>query len=244
MAMRPTQTFVVHDLSHDIGNPLMPVKDCHALWDLPVRLFHWLLLIAIATAVVSESMDMMSLHAWSGEAVLGLVAFRLLWGVLGTRTARFSSFVRAPSVALAYLRDWRVQVRVLHLGHNPMGAYSVLALLGLSLIQAVTGLFADDDVLTQGPLAHLLSSGGRELMTGWHGLNANLLYGMIALHVLVIVLYRKLGRQNLVRPMVTGKACVAPEQHVDGEENTATPWMRFALSAGMAVAVVWGVNLL
>ena len=222
----------------------MTNQRCYALWDLPVRLFHWLLLAAVVTAWASVELDAMNVHIWAGQTVLGLVLFRLLWGVLGTRTARFSSFVRSPKVALAYARSLRAQMKVLHLGHNPLGALSVLGLIALTLLQAGTGLFADDDVLTQGPLAHLLSADGREFMTAWHKLNINLLYAMIALHILAIFMYWKLGKQNLVRPMVIGKACVADGRPVEGTENTATPWLRFALSVGVAVGVVWGVNLL
>jgi cytochrome b len=221
----------------------MTNQRCYALWDLPVRLFHWLLLAAIVTSAVSANLDAMTLHIWAGQAVLGLVLFRLLWGVLGTRTARFASFVRSPATVLAYARNLPAQMKVLHLGHNPMGALSVLALIALTLIQAATGLFADDDVLTQGPLAHLVSSSTREWITSWHKLNFNLLLGMIALHVLVIVLYLRVGGQNLVRPMVTGKACAPEGRPVDGEDNTATPWMRFALSVGVAVGVVWLLNV-
>jgi len=222
----------------------MSTMRCYALWDLPVRLFHWLLLVAVVTAWASVELDAMSVHIWAGQAVLGLVLFRLLWGVLGTRTARFASFVRSPTVALAYARNLREQIKVLHLGHNPLGAFSVLGLIALTLLQAGTGLFADDDVMTQGPLAHLLSSSTREWITSWHKLNFNLLLGMIALHVLVIALYLRVGGQNLLRPMVTGKACAPDDRPVDGEENTATPWMRFALSVGVAVGVVWGVNVI
>ncbi|MDD2893477.1 MAG: cytochrome b/b6 domain-containing protein [Halothiobacillaceae bacterium] len=221
----------------------MTNQRCYALWDLPVRLFHWLLLAAVVTAAVSANLDAMSVHVWAGQTVLGLVLFRLLWGVLGTRTARFANFVRSPKVALAYARSLRAQMKVLHLGHNPLGAFSVLGLIALTLIQAGTGLFTDDDVMTQGPLAHLLSSGTREWLTSLHKLNFNLLLGMIGLHLLAIALYWRLGRQNLLRPMVTGKACVPAERAVDGEENTATPWMRFVLSVGVAVAVVWLVNV-
>lgn len=221
----------------------MSVERCYALWDLPVRLFHWLLLAAIVTAWASVELDVMTLHIWAGQTVLGLVVFRLLWGMLGTHTAQFSSFVRSPSAVLAYARHLPAQMKVLHLGHNPMGALSVLALIGLTLIQAGTGLFADDDVLTQGPLAHLVSSSTREWITSWHNLNFNLLLGMIALHVLVIGLYLRVGGQNLLRPMLTGKACAAEGRVVDGEDNTTTPWMRFVLSVGVAVGVVWLVNV-
>ena len=222
----------------------MTHQHCYALWDLPVRLFHWLLLAAIVTAIASANLDAMTLHVWAGQTVLGLVLFRLLWGVLGTRTARFASFVRSPATVLAYARNLPAQMKVLHLGHNPMGALSVLALLALTLIQAATGLFADDDVMMQGPLAHLVSSSTREWVTSWHKLNFNLLLGMIALHVLVIVLYLRVGGQNLVRPMLTGKACAPQGRVVDGEDNTATPWIRFALSVGVAVGVVWLVNVI
>jgi len=125
-----------------------------------------------------------------------------------------------------------------------MGALSVLALIALTLVQATTGLFADDDVMTQGPLAHLVSFSTREWITSWHKLNFNLLLGMIVLHVLVIALYWRLGRQNLLRPMVTGDACAPEGRVVDGADNTATPWMRFALSVGVAVGMVWLVNVL
>ncbi|OYY75520.1 MAG: hypothetical protein B7Y40_00960 [Gammaproteobacteria bacterium 28-57-27] len=221
----------------------MTNQRCYALWDLPVRLFHWLLLAAMVTAWASVELDAMRVHIWAGQTVLGLVLFRLLWGVLGTRTARFASFVRSPKLALAYARSLREQMKVLHLGHNPLGAFSVLGLIVLTLLQAGTGLFADDDVMTQGSLAHLLSSSTREWLTSLHKLNFNLLLGMIGLHLLAIALYWRLGRQNLVRPMVTGKACAPADRAVDGEENTATPWMRFVLSVGVAVGVVWLVNV-
>ncbi len=216
---------------------------CYTLWDLPVRLFHWLLLATIITAWASVELDAMTLHVFAGQTALGLVVFRLVWGFIGTRTARFASFVRAPSVVLAYARDLPRQMKVLHLGHNPMGALSVLGLLAFILIQAVTGLFADDDVLTQGPLAHLVSSSTRELLTSIHKLNFDLLLILIGLHVAVIVLYKLKAGQNLVRAMIVGKACAAPGQTVEGEENTPTPWLRFVLAAGVGVAVVGLVNV-
>ncbi|MEW5823582.1 MAG: cytochrome b/b6 domain-containing protein [Pseudomonadota bacterium] len=216
---------------------------CYRVWDFPVRAFHWLLLAAVLTAIVSANTNQMDLHLWAGHSILGLLIFRLLWGFLGSPTARFGHFVRSPLATLRYLREARRQPATLHIGHNPLGAWSVLALLTLLAIQVGTGLFADDEILTQGPLARHIDEGLRQTLTGLHKLNIAVLVGFIGLHVLAIALYKIIRKQDLLGPMIIGTACVPADTPVDGAENGPTPWGRFLLALAIAIGVTAGVWL-
>lgn len=173
----------------------------HPVWDLPIRLFHWLLVLAIAAAFSTAWIggNLMDWHGRIGIAVIGLVSFRLAWGFLGTPTARFRHFVRGPRAIRAYLRgEWK------GVGHNPLGALSVLTLLALVAAQAGTGLFSNDDIAFQGPLADLVSKEWSDKLLGYHVLLQNVLLGIVILHVAAIVFYLRVKGENLVRPMVTG----------------------------------------
>lgn len=171
------------------------------VWDLPTRLFHWLLATAIPAAITTGMIggELIVWHGRLGLLILGLVAFRLVWGIIGTRNARFAQFVRGPRAILAYLRgEWR------GVGHNPLGALSVLAMLGLIAVQIGSGLFANDDIAFRGPLADQVSDDVSSRLTSLHSL---LQYGLIAvvvLHAVAIAWYVKVKRENLLRPMVTG----------------------------------------
>jgi len=171
-----------------------------AIWDLPIRLFHWLLVGLIALSWWSAEYHYDDLHIWFGIAVLSLLIFRVLWGFFGSSTARFSSFVRGPKAVLGYLQGtWR------GIGHNPLGALSVIALLGLTGVQVVLGLFAsDEDGLVQGPLARLIGFDAQERVTDLHEDLFNWLLALIALHVAAIIFYRLRGK-DLVTPMITGR---------------------------------------
>lgn len=177
------------------------------VWDLPTRLFHWLLVALIAFSWWSAENDEIDLHIWSGIAVLSLLLFRLLWGIFGSSTARFSSFVRGPRVVFDYLRDatsWRVA------GHTPLGALSVVALLGMTAVQAGLGLIAsDEDGFYEGPLAYLVSAGTSESATELHEDLFNVLLVLIGLHVAAIIYYRLRGKK-LVGAMITGKGDLEP----------------------------------
>jgi cytochrome b len=175
------------------------------IWDLPTRLFHWLLvgLIAFSWWTGEEQLD--DLHIWSGLAVLMLLIFRLLWGLVGSSTARFSSFVRGPRAVLGYIRgEWR------GIGHSPLGALSVIALLGLVTLQVGLGLIAsDEDGLVEGPLAHLVAFDTSDVARDLHEDLFNLLLAFIGLHVAAILFYRLRGK-SLVKPMITGRGHVQP----------------------------------
>jgi cytochrome b len=171
------------------------------LWDLPIRIFHWSLLAAVATAIVTGKLggEWMGLHGKAGITIVGLVAFRVGWGLVGSTTARFSHFVPSPLEILAYLQGkWR------GIGHNPLGALSVLALLGLLAVQATSGLFSNDDIAFVGPLATLVNDDLSLKLTSWHHQLANVLFILLGLHVAAIVFYSKVKKDKLVKPMVTG----------------------------------------
>jgi cytochrome b len=182
------------------------------VWDLPTRLFHWLLVALVGFSWWSAENDEIDLHIWSGLAILSLLIFRLLWGVVGSSTARFTSFIRGPRAILAYVKDmkgWRP------IGHSPQGALSVLALLGVLLAQAGLGLFAvDNDGLYEGPLAYLISIDAAEEVADLHEDLFEVIKILVGLHIAAILFYRLMLGKRLVGPMITGKAaaetCVEP----------------------------------
>lgn len=179
------------------------------VWDLPTRLFHWLLVAAVAFSWWSAEQEELDLHIWSGLTVLTLVLFRLLWGLFGSSTARFANFVTAPGAVVAYLRDmkgWRSA------GHSPLGAIGVLSLLTAVAVQVGLGLFAtDDEGLHAGPLSHLVSLDLTEELTNLHQDFFDVLLIIIGLHVAAIAFYRLVLGKKLVGPMVTGKAVLDPQ---------------------------------
>jgi cytochrome b len=177
------------------------------VWDLPVRLFHWVLVALIVASVVTQKVggNAMEWHFRAGYAVLTLIVFRLVWGLIGSRYARFSSFFPAPSTVTAYLRNTKQGLSEKYLGHNPLGSLSVIALLGTVLAQAISGMFANDDIASEGPLVKFISKELSDSFTWFHkDISANLLYVLIGLHVLAIAYYYFAKKKNLVTPMITG----------------------------------------
>ena len=206
------------------------------VWDGPTRLFHWLLVVLFAFSWWSAENREMEWHVLSGLSLLGLLIFRLLWGVLGGSTARFTGFVKPPSAILAYLGG-RVHGRVSP-GHNPLGGYSVIAMLLVLALQTTTGLFATDvDGLDSGPLSFLVTFEQGRIAAQVHEIAFNVSLALIALHVLAIAFYLVVRRRNLITPMVTGKDHGLDPAH--GQLVPAGP-LRFVISALLAVAIAWG----
>lgn len=206
-----------------------------ALWDLPVRIFHWSLLAAVGTAIVTGQIggEWMGAHGKAGLCIIGLVVFRIVWGFLGSTYARFSTFVPTPGQLQTYLRgQWH------GIGHNPLGALSVLALLGLLALQAGTGLFGNDDIAFTGPLAALVSEALSYKLTGWHHQLSNLLYVLLGLHVAAIAFYVAIKKDNLVKPMLTGWKDVAP--HATPPRN-ANP-LALLVSVLLALGAAYGAS--
>ncbi|WP_173865162.1 cytochrome b/b6 domain-containing protein [Thiohalocapsa sp. ML1] len=205
------------------------------VWDLPTRLFHWLLFLAVAAALWTGWVggSWIDWHARLGLLVLGLLVFRIIWGFLGSTYARFAQFAPTPGRVLAYLRGrWRGE------GHNPLGALSVFALLGVLTWQAVSGLFSNDDIAFKAPLASLVSSDTSTWLSGLHRQGLWIILGLVALHLAAIAVYALRGK-NLVKPMLVGW-----KEADDLNIKSAKGGKLWALLLALALAVgtVWVAN--
>ena len=178
------------------------------VWDLPLRIFHWALVALVIAATVSAKLggNALDWHVRFGLATLALLIFRVLWGFIGGTHAKFSNFIRGPRTIFAYIKGTADKP----LGHNPIGALSVIAILLVLFAQAITGLFSNDDILTEGPLYALVSKDTSDYLTHIHTLNQYIMYGLLALHIGAILYYRLFKKEDLVRPMVTGRKQVHP----------------------------------
>jgi len=214
------------------------------VWDLPTRLFHWLLFASLGGCWITAEagVEWRDLHMQLGYVALGLVAFRLLWGFTGTRHARFASFVRGPAVALRHLRALLSgPAAPRHAGHNPAGGLMVLLLLALVGVQAASGLFVDDDIMYAGPYAGAISGDLADAIESLHHRNFTLLQIAVALHVAAIVWHRFRG-EPLVAAMWHGRKPAEGLAADDGIEH-AFPW-RAVAAIGIASAAVVALVLL
>lgn len=206
------------------------------IWDLPVRLVHWSFAILLPVLWWSAEKGHLDLHKKVGMGMLGLVVFRLVWGLVGSSTARFSSFVRGPQGIIDYLRPKNEDVAQI-VGHNPLGALSVLGLLGLLTVQVALGLIAQDtDGIASGPLNHLVSWDTAEAASAAHGAVFNLLLALVVLHLAAIFYYRVFKRENLVKPMLNGtKAFALPVE----APRIAPLWRALLVAVGAATLAMW-----
>jgi cytochrome b len=177
------------------------------VWDLPLRLFHWSLATLVIAAIVTVKIggNALQWHFYCGYAVLALLGFRLVWGVVGTHYSRFASFRCSPSAILKHLRDLRRGDSPMHLGHTPIGSLSVVAMLAVALLQVASGLFSNDDIDSEGPLVKFISKATSDRFSWFHTeVNAYLIYGLIGLHVAAIAFYYFKKKDDLVTPMLSG----------------------------------------
>jgi cytochrome b len=212
------------------------------VWDLPTRLFHWSIVLLVGVLWYTGKtggLDEMTIHMWAGYAVLALLLFRLAWGVIGTRSSRFAEFVRGPVSAFRYARGLARREKRPVVGHNPLGGWMVVLLLISLLVQTMSGLFADDEIFTTGPLAGKVSGEVVSFMTWVHDGNFNLLLALAAVHVTAVLLYRFVLRDNLIRPMITGRKVVPADTGVEGVRFAAS-WLAVLLSL-LAAAAVYGL---
>lgn len=207
------------------------------VWDLPVRLTHWALVLCIAGLYATGEFGWLTMqwHFWFGYGALALVLFRILWGLVGSEHARFADFVRGPRAILAYLQGGAPTI-----GHNPLGALAVLAMLALVLAQAVSGLFSNDEIEWFGPLSERISVAASADWTDWHHLGQKLLLGLIVLHLLAIAGYKLVRRVDLVTPMLSGRK----QQEEGSDARWRSPWLALGLFLACAAAVAaiagWG----
>jgi cytochrome b len=213
------------------------------VWDLPTRVFHWLLAAAVVAQIITGKAggNALTWHFRIGYCILALVGFRLLWGFIGGRWSRFSSFLYAPRTLMRYLRGDHRPGDHFDVGHNPLGSASIFMMLGLLALQVATGLVADDEIANVGPLNKFVSGATAASATAWHkGIGQGLLITLVVLHVAAIVYYRFRKGQNLVRPMITGDK-VLPAG-VPGSEDSRLTRIRaaalIAVWAGIVAAIV------
>jgi cytochrome b len=212
------------------------------VWDLPTRVFHWLLAACVTGSLASGYIGggAMNWHARFGYAILALLLFRLVWGLVGGRWSRFSSFLYAPRSVAAYLRG---QPHPDHLvGHNPLGAGSVFAMLLVLLLQVASGLVNDDEISFQGPLYGYVSSKVAGAAHDFHEVGQWLVLGLVVLHLVAVLFYLVKKRQNLLKPMISGDKEMAAEVASSRDDL----WSRLGaivLLAASAAVVTWVVRL-
>ena len=175
------------------------------VWDLPTRIFHWLLVFSICGSFITIKNDWMLAHEKCGLTVLGLLTFRIIWGVIGYPTARFAQFVKGPRAIFAYIQQLIGPEKVYSFGHNPIGALSVIALLLVILSQALTGTLSTDDIIYDGPLYSIFPM-FTKFAGSLHQFFPSIILSLIALHLIAIVCHRIFFKEKLLSQMITGKA--------------------------------------
>ena len=217
-------------------------EDRRLVWDLPLRAFHWLFAASILAswATAEAGFEWMKVHMRLGYFMIGLLLFRLVWGFIGPRHARFANFLKGPGTVWRYARGLRHKASeaVVSVGHNPLGGLMVILMLLLVALQVTTGLFATDDIAWAGPYNPSVSDTLAHRLTSVHHMNFNLILTAIVLHVLAIAYYAKVKRQNLVPAMLTGwkPAEAVPASEAIASSELVKAAIVIALSAG---AVYW-----
>jgi cytochrome b len=206
------------------------------IWDVPVRIVHWSFVILLPALWWSWKSGDMTLHKQLGIVMLGLILFRLGWGIVGSATARFATFVKGPRGIWAYLRRSAGADAAPLVGHNPLGGLSVVAMLGLLGLQVGLGLFAQDiDGLESGPLSYLVSYDMADAAREAHETVFNVILALVALHVAAILFYLLVRRDNLIGPMISGRRAMSADT---AAPKIASPW-RFAVCAMVAGLIAW-----
>lgn len=210
------------------------------VWDAPTRLFHWSIVFLVFVSWLSADQGYMTVHLCSGLALLTLLLFRIGWGLVGSTTARFSDFLHPPRTVIGYLTGFKRGEKILYAGHNPAGGLMVVAMIAVLLMQAVTGLFANDGLHFSGPLALLVSDDTSTWLTKVHGLIFNIILLLVWCHVVAVGFYLFVKGDNLVKAFITGRK---PHTHIPVEANIAFTKSYIALLLLLLVltagAVAW-----
>lgn len=199
------------------------------VWDVPTRLFHWLTAVLLLVAYLTWRFEWMDWHAWSGDALLTLVIFRVLWGFFGSDTARFANFIAWPRAALNHLSRAFRREPDRQVGHNPAGGLMVLLLVALLLGETLSGLYVNNDVVDEGPLTEFVAAPVANAITALHWMIWDALLAAVALHLLAILAYALAKGQNLLTPMITGKKTMPA--------SVAQPRMTSVIRAGFLLAL-------
>jgi cytochrome b len=205
----------------------------YPLWDIPTRLFHWTIVCCVVLAWWSAENERYELHEWLGFTIITLVVSRIAWGIFGSPHSRFADFLVGPRRVLDYLRG----APPASAGHNPLGGWSVVAILLLLLAQGVSGLFNSDDVLFSGPLHYGADTAFRDAMGVVHEVAFDALVVLVCLHIAAVVYHQWRRREKLVQAMVRGRA---PGK--EGRAAPVSPWLALATLALVALALWWGLE--
>lgn len=215
------------------------------IWDLPTRGFHGLLALCVVGLVITGEMggNAMPVHFWFGYAVLTLVLFRIVWGVLGGHWSRFVNFVPTPSTLLSYVQSLRAQQAPKNIGHNPLGALSVLGMLGLLLLQVFSGFLSDDEISNTGPWTALVSSDWVSRATEYHSdIGKALLLLLVGLHVATVLYYKRIKHEDLITPMLSGDKVLPAPTH-DSRDTLTSRLFALGILVGCAYVVYRLVHL-
>lgn len=215
---------------------MRPIK----VWDLPTRVFHWALVVLIFLAWLTQQLEADTWHYRIGETILTLLLFRVAWGFVGSDTARFVKFLRSPLAALEHLSHLRGREPDTEIGHNAAGGWMVLVLLGLLALQTGTGLFSQDEDVTEGPLKHLISDDQSNFIARIHATVFWVILAAVAMHVAAVTAYVVLKRHDLVRPMLTGTKSLPSGTPAP---RLVSPLWALPILAAAAGAVTWLVRL-
>ena len=207
----------------------MPVR----VWDVPTRLFHWALAALLGLSWLTESRGWMELHFLSGYSVIALLLFRVAWGFAGSETARFSHFLKSPLAALRYLAHLHRREPDTGIGHNAAGGWMVLVMLALLAVQVATGLCANDDGDTEGPLFRYVGKDWSDWLSHIHAVNFKLIQLAVVLHIVAVGCYAVLKRHDLVRPMITGRKPLPHGMPVPAFASPLRAFVLFVIAAGL-----------
>ena len=198
------------------------------IWDIPIRLFHWLLVLLVIALFVTGNLggNWLEWHKRAGFSVLGLVTFRIIWGFAGSYHARFVNFVCGPKATIKYVKSLANRNAPHYAGHNPLGAISVLVMLTALEVQAILGMFSNDDVMLEGPYAVLVSKALSDQLTGFHKLNGNFILVLIGLHLAATAFAYFYRKENLIVPMLTGYKKMSETEAIPaGQRPTWLAWV-------------------
>ena len=211
------------------------------VWDIFIRVFHWLIVALVAAAYATWRLNWMVWHGWVGDAVLTLLLFRLSWGFFGSETARFRGFLSSPRAAFRHLKHSLRREPDHQVGHNPAGGWMVLILLALLLVETLTGLYVANDIADEGPMTEMVPAWAANAIASSHAIVWDALLAAIVLHVLAIAGFALIKGQNLLRPMITGTK-VLPASVAEPRAGSPALAALLLLGCGMVAALL--VNLL
>jgi len=219
------------------------VEEEHRIWDLPVRIFHWALVFAMSGAFVTNRLGVayFQYHVWFGYTVLVLISFRIVWGLVGTKHARFSSFLRGPRATLRYVANLLKGRDQHYAGHNPLGAWMVVVLLVGLGIQAIVGLFADDEIFNTGPLNGYVSHALALRLTSVHSYLFYWIVAAVAVHILAVLAHTVFKEDNLIRAMMTGRKSAPVATIHDGIGSSRT-WLALLVTIALSAALAWIID--